>query len=91
MSPSHWVSLQLLIAIYFNWSNQNGGTDVHYHCQERIIEKKGKGRERETTKHLIKIQIFIHTSRVTNFSCMYDIYTIGYCLRDNCMYILYTL
>ena len=36
--------------------------------QERIIEKKGRGRERETTTHLIKSQIFTHASRVTKFS-----------------------
>ena len=35
--------------------------------QERIIEKKGRGRECETTTHLIKIPVFTHTSRVTKF------------------------
>jgi hypothetical protein len=36
--------------------------------KERIIEKKGRGRERET--HLIKIPVFIHASRVTKFSML---------------------
>ncbi len=45
--------------------------------QERIIEKKGRGRERETTTHLIKIQIFTHASRVTKFSCTYDAPRVG--------------
>jgi hypothetical protein len=37
------------------------------HFQELIIEKKGRGRERETTTHLIKIPVFTHASRVTTF------------------------
>ena len=36
--------------------------------QERIIEKKGRGRERKTTTHLIKIPVFTHAGRVTKFS-----------------------
>ena len=44
-----------------------GQEQVSY-FQERIIEKKGRGRERETTTHLIKIPVFTHASRVTKFS-----------------------
>jgi hypothetical protein len=41
------------------------------HCkQERIIKKEGRGRERETTTHLIKITVFTHASRVTKFSML---------------------
>ena len=40
--------------------------------QERIIEKKGRGRERETTTHLIKFPVFTHASRVTKFRYDYD-------------------
>ena len=39
------------------------------------MRKEGRGEERDTTTHLIKIQIFTHASRVTKFSpyelCMY--------------------
>ena len=42
------------------------------HCQERIIEKKGRGREHETTTHLIKFPVFTHASRVTIFRYDYD-------------------
>jgi hypothetical protein len=40
-----------------------------YH-QECIIEKEGRGREREMTTHLVKIPVFTHTSRVTKFSML---------------------
>ena len=32
--------------------------------QEHIIEKKGRGREREMTTHLIKMPVLTHTSHV---------------------------
>ena len=40
------------------------------------MRKEERGEERDTTTHLIKIQIFTHASRVTKFSrthelCMY--------------------
>ena len=47
-------------------------TDVDCLGQERIIEKKGRGGERETTTHLIKFPLFIHASRVTIFRYDYD-------------------
>ena len=43
-----------------------------YIHQEHIIEKKGRGRERETTTHLIKFPVFTHASRVTKFRYDYD-------------------
>ena len=48
------------------------GTSVRDPYQERIIEKKGRGRERETTTHLIKFPVFTHASRVTKFRYDYD-------------------
>ena len=32
------------------------------------MRKEERGEERDTTTHLIKFQVFTHTSRVTNFS-----------------------
>ena len=32
------------------------------------MRKEERGEEHETTTHLIKIQVFTHTSRITNFS-----------------------
>lgn len=32
------------------------------------MTKRDRGEEHDTTTHLIKIQVFTHTSRVTNFS-----------------------
>ncbi len=32
------------------------------------MRKEGRGKEHDTTMHLIKIQIFTHASRVTKFS-----------------------
>ena len=43
--------------------------------QGHIMRKEERGEEHETTMHLIKIQVFTHTSCVTKFSkyevCMY--------------------
>ena len=36
--------------------------------QERIMREREKGKERDTTTHFIKIQVFTHASHVTKFS-----------------------
>ena len=55
--------------------------------QERIIEKR-EGEGTWNDHAFIKIQIFTHAGRVTNFSCTYDTYIIGCGLRDNCLLII---
>ena len=42
-----------------------GGIRNNSWCQERIIEIKGRGREREMTTHLIKIPVLTHASCIT--------------------------
>ena len=49
--------------------------DLYLHCMllclvndKGIMRKEERGEERDTTTHLIKIQIFTHASRVTKFS-----------------------
>ena len=39
--------------------------------QERIMRRGGRGEERDTTTHLIKIQVFTHASHVTKFSMFF--------------------